>query len=158
MLKKILFIIFFFYIFALLQNSFFIHFNFFGSAPNLIFVFFFLLVFFEKDNFYQIIFLGFLAGLFLDFFSYNYIGPSIVLLIVIGLLAKKTQLLLKNMENKFPFVYFLPIFLVSSVAYQILAAMSFDLRIIVQATYNLFFAIIGFSIFKKITNVKKIQG
>lgn len=170
---RYLVIIFLFYFFALLQNSFFVHFNISGSVPNLVFILFFLLVFFGKHNGYlknfrQVIFLGALAGFFIDIFSYTYIGPSIILLIVIGFLAKRIQLLLKIRDDRFPFIYFAPIFLLSFIAYELLLMAYlhlfnfspplavFDLRFLVEIVYNLFFAATGFLIFKKY--VKKIQG
>jgi len=111
---------------------------------------------------YQIILWGALAGFFLDVFSYSYIGPSVVLLIAIGFLAKKTQSLLRDMDDNFPFAYFLPLFVVFFIVYQILLLiylrffdpshylMIFDLRIIAEIIYNLFFAAIGFWIIKRI--------
>jgi len=41
-----------FYFSAILQNSFFAHFIFLGASLNLIFIFFFLFVFFEKQGAY----------------------------------------------------------------------------------------------------------
>jgi len=162
-------IILLFYFLALLQNSFFTHFNLLGSVPNLVFILFFLLVFFEKKKKnYLIIPLAIVAGLFLDIFSYTYIGPSIVLLIIIGIVLKKIQSLLKNREDNYPFVYFLPLFLICFAVYEALLMISlhffdlshtlinFDLRFAAGIVYSLFFAIIGFWIFKK--HAKKIQN
>ncbi len=118
MWKKILSIIFLFYLFALLQSSFFSHFDLFGAVPNLVFILFFIVVFFEeKTNNYFIIVSAIMAGIFLDISSYTIIGPSIILLTVIGLLLKKFQLLLKNTGDSHPFVYFLPLFAVSFLIY-----------------------------------------
>ncbi len=154
MLKKILGAICLFYVFALLQNSFLNHFAFFGATPNLVFILFFLLIFFvpRGRNFlddYQLVLWAVIAGFFLDVFFYSYMGLSIVLLLVIGISVKKTQSLLKNRENKFPFVYFLPLFVVFFLIYKILFTMSFDLRIIAEVIYNMIFATIGFFIFRK---------
>src|SRR3989344_9256457 len=121
MWQKILVIILLFYIFILLQNSFFVHFNLFGATPNLVFIFFFSLAFFNrKDKNYQIIYLASIAGILLDISSYTYLGPSIISLIIIGFLLKKIQLLLKERKDNYPFAYFLPLFLVFFVIYQIL--------------------------------------
>ena len=121
MWHKYLLIILVFYLFALLQNSFFMQFTFLGAAPNLIFAAFFLLIFFEnsKKN-YQIIFLSAIAGIFLDIFSFNYLGPSVVLLLILGFLIKAVQSLLKYEADKTPFVYFLLIFAIFFLAYDFL--------------------------------------
>ena len=162
MWKKILIIIILFYLFALLQNSFFTHFSFFGSIPNLIFILFFLLAFFEKkNNIYQVYFLAVIAGLLSDIFSYRYLGVSVVLLLIVGFLLKKTQFLLKNREDSHPFVYFLPLFLAYFVIYEVVlmifmrfadpahALINLDLRFLAGIIYNLLFASIFFYIYKK---------
>jgi len=162
MWKKILVIIILFYFFALLQSSFFTHFNLFGIVPNLVFIFFSLLVFFQQKNkTHQLIFLAIIAGFVLDIFSYTYLGPSIVSLIVTGFLLKKIQSLLKNREDSRPFIYFLPLFLVCFTVYEVLFAvylrfldpshilLSFNFKFLVEAVYNLVFASIGFWIMKK---------
>jgi rod shape-determining protein MreD len=118
--QKPLLIILLFYLFALVQTSFLAHFSLFGTIPNLVFTLFFLLVFFIKKNEnYQIIFFAFIAGIFLDIFSYTYIGPSIIFLLIIGFLLKKSQSLLKNRESSHPFIYFLPLFVIFLLAYDL---------------------------------------
>lgn len=166
MWQKTLVIIFLFYLFALLQNSFFVHFNLFGAVPNLVFILFFLLVFFENDprgapRNYQIIFLAATAGIFLDVFSYTYIGPSIALLIIIGFLLKNTQTLLKNKEDNNPFIYFLPLFIVFLLVYNLSLGLYlyfldpnkimpvFGIGIIFLAIYNTIIASVFFYIYKK---------
>lgn len=170
MWRKYIIIIGLFYLFALLQGSFFAHFNVFGSIPNLVFIFFFLLIFFEKqDKFYPAFIWSLAAGFFLDVFFYTYLGPSIILLIIIGFLIKETKLLLKNRGDGYSFVYFLSLFSVYFIIYQILnmiylrffdlshMPMIFDAKFLSGIFYNLFFASIGFWIFKKIkANVRKI--
>jgi cell shape-determining protein MreD len=140
MWRKTLVIIFLFYFFTLLQNSFFPHFNLFGAIPNLVFILFFLLVFFSSstENIignkkesrhplrrmsknYQVIFLAITAGIFLDFFSYTYLGPSIAIFIIIGFLLKNIQSLLKNKEDSCPFIYFLPLFTFFLLVYDLLS-------------------------------------
>src|ERR1035437_4047733 len=125
MWKRLLAIILIFYLFALLQNSFFAQFNLFGAVPNLVFIFFFLLVFFEKPNTYlpgnyQIIFLALIAGIFLDFLSFTYLGSSIMLLLGIGFSVKGVQSMLSNRDNDRPFFYFLPLFIIFFLVYQLL--------------------------------------
>jgi rod shape-determining protein MreD len=137
MWQKFLIIILFFYIFALLQNSFFSHFNLFGAVPNLIFLFFFLLVFFlGKNNIYQVVFLAAIAGFFLDVFSFTYLGFSIVLLLIIGFLLKKTQSLLKNRQDNYSFIYFLPLFIIFLLIYNAFSGMTFSSQVIFSIIYN----------------------
>jgi len=168
MWKKILAVILLFYFFALLQNSFLTHFNLFGAIPNLVFTLFFLLVFFEKKDpsacagiNYYIIFLAITAGFFLDILSYTYLGPSIVLLIIIGFLLKKTQSLLKNSGDNHPFIYFLPLFIIFLLAYDLLLGLylyfldpnkiiiSIGIETIFSIIYNSLVASAFFYIYKK---------
>ena len=123
-------IIFLFWLLAVFQNSFFAHFDLMGAVPNLVFIMFFLLVFFEKPsapsesrfgNYYHVVFYALVDGLFLDFLSYSYLGVSVILLLIIGFLIKSSQSMLRENGNiKFPFVYFLPLFFVGLLAYEIL--------------------------------------
>ena len=148
------------------------HFNFFGAVPNLVFALFFLLVFFsspiknfegdkEKNKTYQIIFIAASAGIFLDVFSFTYIGPSITLLIIIGILLKKTQTLLKNRKDNYPFVYFLPLFIIFLLAYKLLLGLylyfldpnkiiiNLGIETIFEVIYSLLIASVLFYINKK---------
>jgi len=173
MWKKLLVIILLFYLFALLQNSFLAHFGLFGAVPNLVFILFFILAFFSarggpafswEDFFYAAA-----AGFFLDVFSYTYLGPSIILLIIIGLVFKKIQSLLKNKEDKYPFIYFLFLFLISFLVYSLFFSlylyllepgkipMNFGIKAIFSTIYNLFIASIFFFIYKKF-NEKGLQN
>lgn len=146
-----LIVIFLFYFFAVLQNSFFAHFNLFGAAPNLVFVFFLLLIFFERQNKnLQIIFYAIVAGLFLDIFSYRYLGVSVVLFIFIGLLTKKIQSLLKEKRDKYPFIYFAFLVFVSLIVYELLLTASLGISFFGRVIYGLLFAAAGFYIYKKI--------
>lgn len=166
MWQKILAIFILFFLFALLQSSFFSQLSILGAIPNLVFVFFFILVFFNGPKGYpngnsQVILLSLLAGIFLDIFSYNYLGPSIILLLALGFLLKKIQSLLKNKEDNYPFVYFAPLFIIFFASFEVLlmaylrffdsshAMMVFDLKFIVGIIYNLIFAFIFFCIYKK---------
>ena len=166
--QKLLIIIILFYLFALLQNSFLWPFNLFGATPNLGFIFFFLLVFFEKEGKNSnVIFFAVIAGFFTDIFSYSYIGASIILLVVIGILLKKIQLTLKNREDGHPFVYFLPLFFISLLVYDLFlglylnfldpsrVAIAFGLETVFAIIYNLLVASASFFIYKWL-NGKKI--
>ena len=170
MWQKALFLIFLFYLFSLLQSSFFPYFNILGSVPNLVFILFFSIVFFDKkDRIYPTIIWAIIAGIFLDIFSYTRLGPSILSLVIVGFLLKKTQSALRRQEDNHPFVYFLPLFLVSFILYEFLLSaymrffdpshywMSFGLSTVGGIIYNLLFASLVFLVFKKIlTNAKKV--
>ena len=171
MWQKILAIIFLFYLFTLLQVSFFVHFAFLGIVPNLIFILFSLFLFFSEDGMYQILFLSIIAGLCLDVFSYSYMGQSVVILAVVGILFKKMQTSLNSKRDKQPFAYFWPLFLIWFFVYTVLHMVYFrfidlthvpikiDLLFFAQMIYNLFFASIFFLIFKKIViYAKKLQN
>jgi cell shape-determining protein MreD len=159
---KAIAIIFLFYFFAILQNSFFIHFNLFGAVPDLVFTLFLLLIFFagKKIN-YTILFYALVSGLFLDIFSYTYLGVSVILLIAIGYLAKKTQLSLSERGDKYPFVYFVSLFIVSFAVYSLFLGLffyfmglapspiDFSLEFLFKIIYSLFLASILFWIYKK---------
>lgn len=156
-----------FYFFAVLQNSFFVHFNILGTAPNFVFILFFILIFFSsykglyswEDLFYSII-----AGFFLDVFSFSYFGVSFVLLSIIVVIIKKLLSSLKQKKDKYPIVYFLPLFFIFLTIYDVLSgacfyffsvpgssAVSFDMGwiFLVKIIYNCIFAVIGFYMYKK---------
>lgn len=154
---KYLITIILFYLFAVLQNSFFAHFNLFGAAPNLVFALFFVLIFFiNKNDYYQIAFIAIAAGLFLDVFSYMRFGVSIISLLIIGFLFKKIQSLLQEKKgNDFPFVYFLPLFFVSLMVYDlILRHIDFNISFLAEIIYNLIFVSIIFYVYKKFLQSK----
>jgi rod shape-determining protein MreD len=167
MFKKLLLVVLLFYLFALMQNSFLIHFNLFGVSPNLVFILYFLFVFFSKEHLESFIY-AIIAGTLLDLFWYNYLGPSIIFLIFIAFLLKKTQSLLSYGEDNYPFIYFFPIFLIYFCIYKVAfmvylqfidpayASVVFNLGFIFELLYNLLFASIGYWILKKIKNAKRI--
>jgi rod shape-determining protein MreD len=140
------------YLLAVLQNGFFAHYSFFGAVPNLVFALFFTLVFFSgKNDYCYIAFISISAGLFLDAFSTAQFGISTVLLLLIGFMARKIQgiLQVKN-GNNFPFIYFLPIFFVLIMVYDLALKMfSFDLGFLAGIVYNLVFVSLFFYICKK---------
>jgi|GEM_PF-1261504 len=151
-----------FYFFAILQNSFFTHFVFSGGVLNLIFILFFLFVFFEKQkSYYWAFFYAVVAGLFLDIFSYASLGISIVLLMAMAFLIKKTQSSLKEEKDNFSLLHFALLFLVSFILYSLLLQTcifiiivphvftKFSLGFIIEIIYNLFFAVLAFLICKK---------
>ena len=162
MWRKSLIVIILIYFFALLQNSFFTHFSLFGTVPNLVFALFFILAFFEKkNNNYRLLLWALIAGFFLDIFSYTYIGPSIISLVIIGILLKNTQSLLKIRDEDYPFVYFLPLFITFLLIHELLMGLylyfldpnkiitSFDIKTIFYVIYSSIFATIFFFIYKR---------
>jgi rod shape-determining protein MreD len=140
-----------FYLLAILQTSFFMYFNLFGALPNLVFTLFFLLIFFNSKNQYlPAVFFGFFAGLFLDIFSIFPIGSSIILLTIVGLLVKKIQSLLKEKKEDYPFIYFIVLFAISLVIYELLLRkFAINLKLVLEIIYSSIFATTGFFIYKK---------
>lgn len=159
---KYFFIVVIFYFFAILQNSFFVHYSLFGAVPNLIFILFLLLIFFGKQYInYLIIFYSIIAGLLLDIFSSGYIGVSVIFLIIIGFLIKKLHSLLSEKNDKYSFMYFLLLFIISFVGFNLCLAIyfyflnsagemiSFNWSFVFDLIYNLFFGSVIFWIYKK---------
>jgi len=151
-----------FYFSAVLQNSFFAHFVFLGASLNLVFIFFFLFVFFEKQAEYFLPFLyAIIGGFFSDVFSPVSLGISIILFIIIAFLIKKIQSLLKEEKDNYPLIYFSPLFLLSFASYSLLfqaflfpptfqnITLRFDWSFIIEIIYNSLFAILIFYIYKR---------
>ena len=150
-----------FYLLAVLQSSFFIHFNIMGTNPNLVLILFFTIVFFKKDiSYYEIMFWAVVAGFLLDVFSYSYFGVSIVLLSIAGISVKKIILSLREREDKYPIGYFVFIFLFFNIFYDVFSGLfffffdpahiifSFNLPLISKIFCNFIIAIILFYIYK----------
>lgn len=120
MLIKYLISIVAFYFLAVFQNSFFASFSQFGVTPNLVVVLFFILIFFEKgDKKYPIAFYAASAGFFLDIFSSEYFGISAVLLFIEGMAIKKIHFLLSEKNNKYSFAYFISLFFIFLIFYEV---------------------------------------
>lgn len=153
---KHLAIILLFYFFAILQNSFLVHFNIFGIVPNLVLVLCFLLIFFSENYFYALI-----AGFFLDIFSHFYFGISIISLLIAMFLIKKALQHLWNKTGQYAVFYFLPLFAVYLIIYNGLfniglfflspAFSNFNINLtsVISLAYNMAFALLGFYICKK---------
>jgi len=113
-----------FYLFAILQNSFFAYFSFWGFSFNFVFLLFFIFIFFARKNTaFKIIFFSILAGFLIDVFSVLPMGTSILLLAAIGFLTKKIQSLLKEKKNKYYVFRFVVLFLT------MLAVYSFSIKL-----------------------------
>lgn len=151
-----------FYFFAILQNSFLAHFSIFGEAPNLILILYFLLIFFEEpDKYHMGIFGAFMGGFFLDIFSHSYFGGSILYLLILMFLVKRALQLLWKKSGEFSIFYFLPLFAVYSIFYNILfnaglvllsrSFLNFNVNwtLAIALVYNLLFAAPSFFICKK---------
>jgi len=165
---KYLITILLFYFFALLQSSFFIYFNVFGAVPNLIFVLYFTVIFFDKkNNYYSAIFYAMLAGLFLDIFSTYKIGLSIVLLVIIGILIKKVQSSLSETKDDYSFAHFAILFFASFLIYHLslkaclyflnpnFIALTLNFKFLAELMYSLFFGAVGFYICKNLLKLDK---
>jgi rod shape-determining protein MreD len=93
-MKKILILIPVFYILALFQTSFLIHFNiflggdFFGWILNLVLIAVILITVFENPEKSTGIFSAFIGGFFLDIFSENFIGFHVLILLTLVFLIK----------------------------------------------------------------------
>ena len=164
---KLLILIVLFSFFAILQNSFFTYFSVMGSSVNLVFILFFILIFFynrsadEKESDSYIILLAVVAGFFLDLFLPIYFGVSIISLLIIYIIEKFiTHLMVQNREKNLIF-YFICMFSLSFIVYQILLyislkllgvhflGLSFSVHTLGYLIYNLCFACIGFYLYKK---------
>ncbi len=146
---------------GLLQASFLPYFNVVGVVPNLVFVMFFILVFFQKENaYYEGIFLVVTAGFFLDVFSPFYFGATIMAFLVAYLAIKAMIYFLKERQRAYLLTYFVVIFLISLICYDaswyVLTNVG-QLRFVVGATlaiqlcYNVIFAYIGFYIWTSLS-------
>ncbi len=169
MWPKTLITMFLFYLLAVLQSSFFVRFNIMGIAPNLVFILFFIIIFFEKNSsYYEIMFWSIVAGFLLDVFSYSYFGVSIVLLLVIGILLKKAMQSLREKKDKYPIAYFMPLFLVFYIFYDVFSGLflfffdpshiifSFSWSLLLRTLYNLTVAIFSFYIYKGFVKFYKL--
>ncbi|MFH1423847.1 MAG: rod shape-determining protein MreD [Candidatus Nealsonbacteria bacterium] len=88
MIKRVLIILVVFYLLALLQTSFFIHFRIWGIVPNFILISAVLINVFEKPQKNTGIIAGFIGGLFLDIFSSGFIGFYALILPALSFLIK----------------------------------------------------------------------
>ena len=149
-------------ILGILQTSFLAHLNIMGVGPNLIFILYFLVFFFEEPQKYiQGIFSAVVAGFFLDTFSPFYFGVSIILLLIVNFILKYVLSLLKKTKNKYPIAYFTALFILSFIIYNLmLTIVVYFLNsprimpvlkwiFLIEIVYNLIFALSVFYIYKK---------
>ncbi len=147
----VIILFFFFYLLAIFQNSFFSHFPIFGLVPNLVFIAYALLVFFEeRGRLLQVAWYALLAGLFASVFSYQSIGISVLIFFGVGIAAKKVQDSLHEAEQARPIIHFIPLFLFSYLAYSIVSGEGIGWPLAWELGYNLLVAIIGFYVYQKL--------
>jgi len=88
MIKRVLIIFVVFYLLALLQTSFFVHFKTWGAVPNFILILTILINVFEKPRRNTGMLAGFIGGFFLDIFSSNLIGFYALTFLTLSFLIK----------------------------------------------------------------------
>ena len=126
-----------FYVLSLLQNSFFWHFSLMGTVPDLVFIFFSLLVFFcKKNNYYEILIYSVIAGLLSDVFSASPVGVSVVIYTIIGFLMQKAHTMLTENKGLYPLSRFLPLWFFSYLSYLFVAKFIISGLILKQETVN----------------------
>lgn len=88
MIKRFLTLSVVFYLLALLQTSFFVHFKIWGVIPNFILISVLLINVLEKPQKNTGILAGLIGGFFLDIFSSNFIGFYALILVASSFLIK----------------------------------------------------------------------
>ncbi|MBM3206016.1 MAG: hypothetical protein FJZ43_00095 [Candidatus Staskawiczbacteria bacterium] len=144
-----------------------------GYTPNLLFIIFFLVIFFENKGKYEtIIFMAFVCSIFLDITTISYFGISFIILLLIFGLEKAFSYLSKSGQEKISIYYFLAIFSLFFILYHLIGyfvsfffkfdtGFSFSYMVLIGLLYNIIFAGIGFYlyklvIYKKDTNQLKL--
>ncbi len=117
---KIIFSLIFFYFLALFQTSFLVHYEVGGGLLNLVLVSVILFSFFEKKESKSCLFIGAIAGFYLDIFSPLFPGLFTLLGIGIAFLVK----LLKPFFETKRYVSFIIIFLGALLFYEIVLTLS----------------------------------
>lgn len=154
---KYFIIAFLFFIFSLIQASFFPYFNIWGATPNLVFILFSLLIFFDAKE--QGFFYAIFAGLLSDIFLLSYFGVAIISFLIIYSIQRLTVYFIKN-KSQYAVFYFMIIFSVNFILYNILIYLfsiifnfpfNFGWIIIVSLLYNLIIALPGFYVYKMLT-------
>lgn len=147
------------YFLSIFQNGFLPHFNIMGAFPNLIFIVFFILIFFESKSQLEGFFIAIIAGFFLDIFLSSDFGVSIILLLLIYFFANTTKHFLRDGQNRYLAACFSITFAASYLLYYFLLYLvftfhhiesSFGLVTVVGLLYNLLFAVAGFYLYEKV--------
>ena len=144
---------------AILQSSIMIYFSILGFIPNIIFILFLVIIFFEEKNEYD---LGFwslvIAGFFMDILLPYFFGISLITLLIIYILEKFALHFLKEGSSRFTIFYFIPMFIgcfmiYNAILYLISLIFNFNISfqinsLIISSIYNLIFACIIFYTYK----------
>ncbi len=148
------------FLFAILQISFLPYFSIFGSAPNLIFSLFFLVIFFLQNKEYmQGFFMAIVAGFFMDVTLPGKFGISIISFLIIYFLHKAIIHFFQSSQTKNLIFYFTTEFIGLFLVFQFLlylfsnffnVQLQISSSVLVSLLYSLFFTIIGFYICKKL--------
>ena len=156
-----------FVVFTVLQSSFFSHFSLFGAIPNLVFIFFVLLLFHGKKFDAKQAFLAIFGGMCADFFSGVTLGTSSLIFLIIAFVVSKISE--STLEKKWEknIVFFLLFFSILNVVYLALfdiffawqekniLMINFGKEFVFTIIYNLILSIAGFYLYK---NVQKLQN
>lgn len=155
---------------GLLQSSFLAYFGIMGIVPNLIFIVFFTVIFFESKHTYEFGFwAAIISGFFVDIVFGYYFGISIGVMLSIYLLHKTTVHFFKETRDRFSIFYFIPIFLAFLVIYHALLYviltvlrmpinMRLDVSFIVLLMYNLIFALAAFYLYRNLAGRKEDEN
>jgi len=149
-----------FFVFSLLQSSFFPYFAIWGAVPNLVFCLFFTLIFFEPQQHYTDgFFAAIMAGLFADMFLPSYFGVSTGAFLVAYITYKIFGHFLRENQQKHLVFYFMGMFSLLFLVHQATLFLfslaldfpfSFGITFLVSLVYGVAFAMVGFYIGKKI--------
>lgn len=155
-------IIFFSFLFFIIQTAFLPRFSATGAVPNLVFALFFIIIFFEKKeenkhNFFPEI----ITGFFLDIPLLSYFGLSTVSLLIVYFFKKVADYFLKDARGKYVILYFTFLFSTCFILYNIsmylLSSLlgfrfGFNLQTFQSLAYSLIFACAGFYVYGKLAD------
>jgi len=148
------------YFLVIFQNSFLVHFAILGTVPNMVLISICLISFFEKPSSNIKFYSALMSGLLIDVYSNFFIGVSILIFIAIALIFKKSIKSFKNVSEKHPFRYFLPLFIICLALYKLFLIVvsifcpgqffqaGFDFFTLVFIVYNIAVASIIFYVYK----------
>ncbi len=166
LVRNILILIFVFYFLVLFEGSFLAHFSIKGVTPNLVFILVLLFNFFSsaenglppsrrKLNKYIGLWTAVIGGFFSDVFSMPPFGVSLISFLFLYFFIKRFLHLLKEPQDKFPFFYFLPVFLFSFIFYEFIFGLFYHLfnyfsfiNFLIKLVYNTILGILGFYVLK----------
>lgn len=173
LVRNILILILGFYFLVLFEGSFLAHFSIKGITPNLVFILVLLFNFFSsaenavaplrrKLDKYIGLWASLIAGFFLDVFSVLPFGVFIIFFLIVYFFIKNSFNSLKEPQEKFPFLYFLPLFLISFIFSEFIFGLFYHLfnhfsfiNFLIKLVYNAILGILGFYIFKFLYRIYK---